>query len=97
VADNALSYLPVQTGTGTTFVGHSQPMEIGRRRQNWPGSCHQCGQMGHFACDCPRHQGGGGGPQGQRQYNAPQGQGNFQSRGGFRGRGRGRGDNSQSR
>jgi hypothetical protein len=53
--------------------------------------------MGHFARDCPRRQGGGGGQQGQRQYNAPQGQGNFQSRGGFRGCGRGRSDNSQSR
>jgi hypothetical protein len=52
--------------------------------------------MGHFARDCPRHQGGGGGQQGQRQFNAPRGRGNFQSRGGFRGRGRGRGNNSQS-
>jgi hypothetical protein len=30
VADNPPSYIPVQTRTGTTFLGHSQPMEIGQ-------------------------------------------------------------------
>jgi hypothetical protein len=55
IIDNSPSYVPVHTGTGTTFMGQGQPMEIGQRCQNRPGSCHQCGQMGHFACNCPCH------------------------------------------
>jgi hypothetical protein len=40
-----------RTGTGITFGGRGQPMEINKTRQTHKG--YNCGQVGHFWHDCP--------------------------------------------
>ncbi|EKM48920.1 uncharacterized protein PHACADRAFT_202231 [Phanerochaete carnosa HHB-10118-sp] len=48
---------PVQTrrdGTGVTFGGRGQPMELDQARRL--SLCFRCGEKGHLSCNCPNRQ-----------------------------------------
>lgn len=47
------AWAPKRTGSGTTFGGQGQPMDIDRARRQ--GLCFGCGERGHLKRDCPHN------------------------------------------